>query len=363
MATVTKTIKPSGEGGDYTSPASWVDDLDDTSIYSAGDLAIGLVAGSHELTEVLNINTGGTIGLTQTRLTVAESDRHDGTAGNGARFTFNMAGTKVLRMASSTASHVQRTCEWVEFDWEETEHSGDEWIYITNNAEGTGRLNNFSHNLLHSLVAKANSACRVVWGHTYMCAIHNNILYDVTSDNSIFTRGICGYQGFQFLGCNTTYNVRNSGTGPVYGQWTDTSIFDNVINNISVGSSGTTSADFSTSLGNQTSNNLSSDTSAPGTSGVTGESASDLFVSTAVGSEDLHLKAGAAAIGAGCDIGTSFTSTIHGGVTVASSAFGTAINYDIDNYDREDAEKWDIGADQFVASATTNASFLLFLDS
>ena len=363
MATVTKTIKPSGEGGDYTSPASWVGDLDDASIYSSGDLAIGLVAGSHELTEELLINTGGTIGLTQTRLTVAESDRHDGTAGNGARFTFNMAGTKVLRMASSTASHVQRTCEWVEFDWEETEHSGDEWIYITNNAEGTGRLNNFSHNLLHSLVAKANSACRVVWGHTYMCAIHNNILYDVTSDNSIFTRGICGQQGFQFLGCNTTYNVRNSGTGPVYGQWTGTSIFDNVINNISVGSSGTTSADFSTSLGNQTSNNLSSDTSAPGTSGVTGASASDLFVSTMVGSEDLHLKAGAAAIGSGRDIGTSFTSTIHGGVTVASSAFGTAINYDIDNYDREDAEKWDIGADQFVASATTNAAFLLFLDS
>ena len=41
---------------------------------------------------------------------------------------------------------------------------------------------------------------------------------------------------------------------------------------------------------------------------------------------------------------------------MASSAYGTAINYDIDNYDREDAEKWDIGADQFVASATTNAS-------
>ena len=107
MATVTKTIKPSGEGGDYTSPASWVGDLDDASIYSAGELAIGLVAGSHELTELLNINTGGTVGLTQTRLTVAESDRHDGTAGNGARFTFNMAGTKVLTMDDGSSSMVE----------------------------------------------------------------------------------------------------------------------------------------------------------------------------------------------------------------------------------------------------------------
>ena len=98
---------------------------------------------------------------------------------------------------------------------------------------------------------------------------------------------------------------------------------------------------------------MSSDSSAPGTDAVTGESAADLFVSTTSGSEDLHLKSGAAAIGDGVDLGTSYTIDIHGGITVGGSAYGTALNYDIDNYDREDADDWDVGADQRVAAAAS----------
>ena len=81
------------------------------------------------------------------------------------------------------------------------------------------------------------------------------------------------------------------------------------------------------------------------------------------GSIDLKLKAGAAAIGAGADLGTGYYDSTSG-FTLATSAYGTALNIDIDGRDRDaEGDDWDIGADQFVASATTNASFLLFLDS
>lgn len=361
MATVTKTIK---SGGDYTSPAAWEADLDDTSIYSSGDTAIGECSGEHELTSQLAINSGGTVGLTQTRLTAPEADRHDGTAGSGTRFTLNMSSCKFFTMDSSSVALVQRVCEWIEFDFEETVRSGDEYLYIQNNgSEGTAQLCAFSHNLLHSMDSGSN-LLRLIWANTYMVAVYNNIIYDCVSTNSNWNRGIAMYFQFAFCANNTVYNFRTTGSGAnATGIWTNSSIYDDMFNNISVGTSGTSAADYNSATSGSKSNNLSSDSSAPGTDAVTGESATDLFVSTAVGSEDLHLKAGAAAIGAGVDLGTSYTSSIHGGVTVASSAFGSAINYDIDNYDREDADDWDIGADQFVSAAAKIAkSFLLFMD-
>ena len=351
MATVTKTIK---SGGDYTSPAAWEADLDDTSIYSSGDTAIGECSGDHELTSQLIINGGGTVGLTQTRLTAPAADRHDGTAGTGTRLTFDMTSCKVFTMSYAVAD-VQRTCEWIEFDFEETVRSGDEYLYLSNGGESTGRLINFSHNLLHSLDAGSNLV-RLIWAETYCNAVHNNIVYDVTSTNSTWVRGIVMYHRFSFCANNTVYHVRTTGTGAnATGIWTRDSSADDMFNNISVGTGGTSANDYVVSYHAQSgtkSNNLSSDSTAPGTDAVTGESASDLFVSTWPGSEDLHLKSGAAAIGDGDDIGTSYSIPVHGGVTVASSAFGTAINYDIDDYNREDADAWDIGADQYVAAST-----------
>ena len=57
-------------------------------------------------------------------------------------------------------------------------------------------------------------------------------------------------------------------------------------------------------------------------------------MSTTGGSEDLHLKAGADAIDAGTDLGTT----------------PTGVNYDIDGRDRDaEGDVWDIGADEYVA--------------
>ena len=106
------------------------------------------------------------------------------------------------------------------------------------------------------------------------------------------------------------------------------------------------------------SNNLSSDTSAASTSGggsgddaVTGVSASNLFVSTVGGSEDLHLKAGADAIGGAKDLGTGYAME---GQSYGS--YGTTLNMDIDNYNRNDDDAWDIGADQRVSAAPAGST-------
>lgn len=349
---VTKTIK---SGGDYTSPSAWAADLDDSSIYGCGDTAVGECSGEHELTTELILNGGGTVGLVQTRITAPTADRHDGTAGSGTRWTSSSTGTKIFRMSHSVAS-VQRTCEWIEFDFEDTVRSGDEWIYITQGlAEGTGRLCNFSHNLLHDMDA-GSSPCRLVWAETYCNALHNNIVYNVTSTSTNFVYGINHYFYNSLSSNNTVYNVSGpDANGIYYYSRFSSGAYDNndAYNNISVGTSGTGSADFGGYAANRSSNNLSSDSSAPGSDAVTGESAADLFVSTSAGSEDLHLKSGAAAIGAGVDLGTSYTVDVHGGITVGMSRFGTALNFDIDNYDREDADDWDIGADQRVAAAAS----------
>jgi len=69
--------------------------------------------------------------------------------------------------------------------------------------------------------------------------------------------------------------------------------------------------DFSISGGGTKSHNLSSDTSAPGTSAQTSKASADTFTDAA--NEDLTLKAGSAAIDNGVDLSGTFTDDILGG--------------------------------------------------
>lgn len=120
---------------------------------------------------------------------------------------------------------------------------------------------------------------------------------------------------------NTIYNCRIG--VEVYS--TPTHNYGQFYNNISVGC---TSADFTGSFGNS-SHNLSSDASAPGTNSIINSSASLNFVSTSAGAEDLHLKSTAPARDNGTDL---------------SSLLG--FNYDTDMDTRSGT--WDIGADEYM---------------
>jgi hypothetical protein len=74
---------------------------------------------------------------------------------------------------------------------------------------------------------------------------------------------------------------------------------------------------------NEQSHNISSDDTAEGTGSMTGKSASSIFTSTTFGSEDLHLKEGSDAIGAGADLDEdpylAITDDIDGGARDSSS--------------------------------------------
>ena len=81
---------------------------------------------------------------------------------------------------------------------------------------------------------------------------------------------------------------------------------------------------------------------------MTGKTLAEIaFVSTGVGTEDLHITEDSVCVDAGTDLGTT------GGVQT-----------DINGRDRDsNGDTWDIGAHEFVPEATAGAAFLLFLDA
>tara|TARA_R110000737_G_C14589605_1_gene487266 strand:- start:1556 stop:2110 length:555 start_codon:yes stop_codon:yes gene_type:complete len=125
---------------------------------------------------------------------------------------------------------------------------------------------------------------------------------------------------------STVYNIFDSSTNTVWGAF-----YGEYINTIIV------DAGICFRVTNGGSNNISSDSTAPGANSIANKSAGSLFVSTIQGLEDLHLKGLASALRRGLDLGTSYD-----------------IQYDIDGYDRDaSVSAWDIGADQCDACKTS----------
>ncbi len=90
--------------------------------------------------------------------------------------------------------------------------------------------------------------------------------------------------------------------------------------------------------------NLSSDATASGTGSLINKTSANQFVSTTGGSEDLSLKSGADAIGAGVDLGTT----------------PSGVEIDIKGRNRDaQGDIWDMGSHQFVSGATVDVGKLV----
>lgn len=305
---------------DYSTIAAWEADLDDTTIYVNGDNATGECYNDSTFTAAgININGGSTVGLSSVKLSVAESERHDGTLFTGVHINPTYSLSYII-----TTKRSNTIIEWLTLKTNGTSSyahgpliihdiyssntisrymvlKGEDQVYPSQTPIGirTGGHENIAHNNIIYGIANG-SVGGGIYDHYRRCNAYNNTIY----------------------GCNYGYYASQQGS--------DTR---NVKNNLNIGNN----YDFYAvgTGGYVSSNNASSDSTATvlgGSNHVTGARTSKQFVSTLSGSEDLHLKFISDAIDAGVDLGTT----------------PDGVQYDINGKDR-DAENsiWDIGAHEF----------------
>ena len=363
----------------YSTINTWNVGLDDSGLYTLNDIAQGELYKDSDFTinSTQYNNSGQDTGISDARLTVPVSQRHDGTAGSGVKFKLasssNCATIYLYYDTGSVSNDIRRLCEWIEYDGQSYGQAGCQLVCRLGAGGGYTYYGEFNHCILHNFEmgitggSAYNYAIEV--NSQYSCA-HNNIIYDITTESSSSADGVKAIgmsqdKNNQLMCNNTIYNIQTDSSGQDgigIAMYDDNSI--KCINNIVV-----SCADdcFSNSDGSEIdgNNNLSSDSTAPGSNSVTGASAADLFENITGGSEDLHLKDGAEALRAGADLGTGYTigSDVFGGTTTSI----TTLNIDIDGRNRDsEGDDWDIGADQCETcseGSTGNPAFLLFLDS
>lgn len=312
---------------DYSTITLWEADLDDTDRYSENDDAVGEMYNDSVFDESVTINGGGTVGLNSVTLTVAEGERHDGTAGTGA----------IVRSSSNSplfsfgANALTKAVRWIESDLSSAEAlSGQRYLV----ARHSGGVSICDHCLMHGASsfqsAKVNYIrIRASSGTT----LNNSIIYDT---GEAFT-GDAGEKNVIENDGNvadifnvTMHNCYNDGSsGSINGvKLAAGANARNVL--ITDVTAVTSSACFSGSATED--HNASSDATASGTGSLTNIVTADQYVSTVGGSEDLHLKPGSDCIDAGTDLGTT----------------PSGVEIDIDGNDRDAAAvTWDIGAHEF----------------
>ena len=329
MATITKTIGTSSR--DYSTITLWEADLDDGGIYSASDDAVGECYNDSVFDEFVTINGGGTIGLSSRRLTVASSDRHDGTAGSGARLVFTGADRPMF--GGSTTQDT--TVEWMEFDY-----NGQDV------REGVQDVRYVNTCLVHG--SNSNRGNYVTGLTKNIQTVHwtNNIIYELNNSNSGGAAGMrvdASSSDIKILN-NTIHGIKTTGVGNCYGIVTKDQSNESVQNNLCTDCDARGFEEDSPSSATMD-YNATDDTSAAGANSLNSITLADQYVSTVVGSEDLHLKIGSDAINAGVDLGTTPTN----------------VEIDIDGRNRHtEGDIWDIGAHEFVSGGGPTPTFKPF---
>lgn len=339
MPTITKTIGTTGR--DYSSITSWEADLDNDTPYDAGDDAVGECYNDSAFDEAVTIDGGGTLGLVGVKLTVPEAERHDGTAGTGARIVEGAStSTPMIFMAPGATSVGPVTVEWMELDGN---NNVDNTLLAFQNytSETAGDDVLIKHNIIHDTLLSTGgerhgigpaSGGTVSLGANQKIRCLNNVLYDIGRNagsgsaanvgiwldiSDVTNKEVAVYN-------NTVWNVTASGTGSPNGinfgaNSANYKLKNNLVANTNTDGSGT-ARDFGTTAQGgsvDSATNASEDATAPGTGSINTASSSD-FVSTTGGSEDFHLASGAVEIDVGTDLGTT----------------PTGVNIDIDGDDR-----------------------------
>ena len=337
MATVTYSIGTSGR--DFSTMTSWEAELDNGALFSAGDDAVGECYNDSAFDEDVTINGGGTLGLNSVTLTVASGERHDGTAGSGARVVASTG--RQLNLRPPAGFDEKYIVEWLEWD-----QNGQSEASVSTSGASFGSVPSIRNMLVHDqdggaafngFVAASSRDIRIA-----NCVFYNNSRASGSTVRGLYLDADRASGG---LFNTTVYNVENTSTGGCIGvtcltNSTNTKVKNTICIDTSAGGS---TSDFSFGSNADHDYNLSSDSTADGTNSITSGTASNLFVSTVAGSEDLHLKTGADAIDAGVDLGTT----------------PSGVEVDINGRDRDsNGDTWDIGAHEFVSAGGGFNAFL-----
>lgn len=350
MTVVTKTVGILAEE-DYTTWTAWEADLDNSGIYSSADDAVG-EGSNHAFSERLVINGGSTIGLNSITVRPASGSEHDGTPGTGCRIV-----EPSVVVSFGNALYVNTSVATVNINDMEVDGNALRGFSISHQLAGASTQTNYvRRNLWYNADNATNtSETGVYYGTSYNNEIMDTMIFRISADAGAEIYGIrhTGSTAREDRFNNVTVHglVQNSATANAYGvdvvDDADFTYKNMSVTSVTGSSSGTKSCFNNSSPSSAAcSNNLTSDATAPGSSPQTNKSAANQYVSTTIGSEDLHLKSGADCIGNGVDLGTS----------------PSGVELDIDSYDRDAAAvTWDIGADQFVAVGGSTPVNLMML--
>jgi hypothetical protein len=369
MATVTKTIGTSSRN--YSTINAWEADLNDGDIYSNGDTAIGEMYADSTFTGATStIENGSDIGgsaaadLALIKLTVHADSRHDGTAESGALLKPTANSGHDVGIIRINVDNV--TVEWLDISLDSLDSADTNKAIVL-----TGTNNNciIRNNLIHDKGGNPGSSgpfmihTIAAGGGSDTTSILNNIIYNIveTGADTAGAINMNQWQGTINIYNNTVYNIDSNGSNKAayaYRYNGHSGQTANVKNNIAAKMVADTASykrafwDTGTGTANED-YNLSDDTiststyEATGSNSLTDKTLAEIsFVSTGVGTEDLHIDSDSDCVDAGVDLGTT-----------------NGVNIDINQRDRDAAgDTWDIGAHELVPEATAGAAFLLFLD-
>lgn len=338
VGTVTKSIGTTGR--DYSTITTWEADWDNAGIYSAGDAAQGECYDDSPFDESVTMDGGGTIGLASVTLTVAVGERHDGTAGTGARIVRSASGADILAIGSAFGGIVRRI-EWLEVTTDAFDRDITTYVRAYDNSEKL----QLSHLLVHTTGHFHSSGPTLIelfgdnssynWVDNCVCYGAKNTYTSAPVFYGIYLSG-----GVAAAYNNTVHGLHTESSSAnihAFG-FSDSSNFtlrNNIATDVTSSGSGSTNAFQQTSPSNATvDHNASSDETASGTGSLHGTDGIDSgeFVSTSP--VNLHLASDALCIDAGTDLGTT----------------PAGVNIDIDGRDRDaEGDVWDIGADEYVS--------------
>ena len=319
MATVTKTIGT--DSRDYSTITAWEADLDNGAEYSSGDDAVGEIYNDSVFSETPTINGGGTVGLNTITLTVPSSERHDGTAGTGARIV--NSGANGLNFATTVSPNV---VEWLEVDC-----GGNFTSYAIKNTTATSaEVLRVTNCIVHNVTHTATNIRAIDINAGGFNKAYNNIVYDCDMGGAASSADCEGirYGSVDSVDNNTVYKITTqSSSGSSFGNGIKSTLAAACRNNIVMDC---TDDDIDVPSGQEY--NITSDGSADGVSPQTNKKSRHQFVSIVEGAEDLHITQFSDARGAADDLSTTHN-----------------VNIDIDGRDRDaEGDVWDVGAHQFV---------------